>query len=189
MIAAHRRRHRLIFLFVGPALVAFFLAALNSRPSPPTMADLPSLAHASAVSSAHRVPGALGEGEVIYRREDLFPGWPARVIAYLGDKQGREQSREIELKPLRPLAAPDVLLYWAPAVADSALGDDAAQSAPRLPLDAHLLGRIGGTERRRFVLPDHDVPAESGALILYSLGHQVVIAKASLPSFGAGGDQ
>jgi len=164
MIAAHRRRHRLIFVLLAPAILLVLVAALFERRASVAVDALP------AVLFTHA--GKIGEGIVLWTREDLFAGFPARVVAY--------QGREIELKPLRPQAAPDLLLYWSPAMGSASV------AAARLPEDVHLLGRIGGTGIHRFALPPLELGIEPGSLWLYSLGHQEVIARAPLLGLALG---
>jgi hypothetical protein len=142
---------------LGPISLGVLALALTSRGAAPLVPVLP------AWSAAPR-----SEGAVLWEREDLFPGWPARLSV--------RADRSAELKALRPLVAPDVLVYWTP---------DAAVDLGSLPADAHLVARLGGTAVHRFTLPAHDVPAPAGALVLYSLGHQEVVAAAVLPSFAA----
>ena len=57
--------------------------------------------------------------------------------------------------------APGLLAYWT-----------SQDVSGRLPDDAVLLGPVGGSRLRTFPLP-HD--ADSGRIVIYSLGHQEVV--------------
>ena len=60
---------------------------------------------------------------------------------------------------------PELLLYWAPG----------ALAGEALPGDARLLGRVTGTHAQRFTLP-----AKTGSLVLFALGHGAIVATARL---------
>ncbi len=75
-------------------------------------------------------------------------------------------ARRVWIESIAPLAAPDVLVY---------AGATAAGADGRLPSDARLLGTLPQSGRRAFQLA-----AGESFVVLYSLGHQVVIAGASL---------
>ena len=152
-----RQAHRRLILLLAPIAFVLFGAAILDRGGMPVSTALPDFSNRGDVSEG----AAASWGDRLWSKEDLFTGWPARLVAY--------PNRRFELKPLRPLEKPDVLLYWTPG----------SGSADSLPSDAHLLGRLGGTGIRRFILPDHGIGGPSGrgngALILYSLGHQEVV--------------
>lgn len=169
MIASHRRRHRLLVVLLGPLALGLLLAAWAAREGPARVAALPAFASADAAA------GALGSGDALWQREDLFVDWPARVTAYASTGRAAP-GLALELKPLRPLVLPDVLLYWS---------HGAETVADRLPQDAHLLGRIGGPIVHRFALPAVAARGPAGQLVLYSLGHQEVVASATLPALVA----
>ena len=67
-----------------------------------------------------------------------------------------------QLKPLQSVLAPDVLVYWAPTAVDDRT----------LPAQARLLGSLHGIQMPHVMLPD-------GFLLLYSLGHQKVVAQSA----------
>lgn len=165
MIASRRRAHRFFVGALAPVALGMLFAGGSQRMPQNALPDLPRFAFASDGV------GSVGSGTRLWEREDLFLGWPARVAAYAGG--------ELELMPLRPLRQPDVLVYWAPGGAPSAA----------LPADAHLLGRLGSPVVHRFRLPTHAAQADAGELVLYSLGHQEVVATATLPALDSpGGD-
>jgi hypothetical protein len=187
VILGHRRIHRLIVLFLAPVALGVFVAAVIDRASAPDASPAANLLRRTSVS----VDRAIERGDVIWSREDLFVNWPARVIAYQFSGEVAERGpvpsshRALEIKPLRPIGKPDVLLYWAPATEGASTQSPDGRALTSLPADAHLLGRIGGTGIRRFKLPGHGdwtaSRASGGSLILYSLGHQEVIAAGGLP--------
>lgn len=166
MIESRRRAHRVLVGGLGPIALASLGVALAARESPPTLAELPGFAS----SASARVAEGQDVASPRWTREDLFGAWPARVTLRVDGT--------VELKPLRPIGLPDVLVYWV-APREDAGGEG-------LPADAHLLGRIGGTVARSFRLPAHaETPSSEGSmgrLVLYSLGHQEVFASASLPA-------
>ena len=181
MIAAHRRRHRIAMLLLAPITLGLAAAAVLSRPPAPLVDSIPAiLASAPGLADAARI-GGVGTGDSLWQREDLFAAWPVRLTAYrVAGHAAPVAAYAIDLKLLRPLIKPDVLVYWSPHVEDGQGG--------KLPEDIHLLGRVGGTAWQRFAIPAHEIPVASGALYLYSLGHQELIGRAVLPSFFDGTD-
>ncbi len=172
MIASHRRRHRLGLLILAPVTLALFAAALWGRQPMPQVSILPHFEASSVDGSRHDEDSPRRMIRQLWSREDLFPGWPARISV--------DDRRVVWLQPLRPLIAPDVLIYWSPG----------KELSERLPDDAHLLGRLAGTRAVRLVLPEHGMTASPGgdgapdrpwgSLTLYSLGHQTIVAQAVL---------
>lgn len=75
----------------------------------------------------------------------------------------------LDLSVDAPLRAPDPLLYWS-----------AAPAADALPADVRLLGPLTGAPHQRFALP-----AATGQLIVYSLGHGAVLHQRALPGGAA----
>jgi hypothetical protein len=102
-------------------------------------------------------------GSPRWSRDDLFAALSIRARGFAG-----ERGAVVELQPLLDPLLPDLLVYWS---ADGA-GD-------ALPEGAQLLGRLAGVEARRFALP-----APSGRLHLYSLGHARLVDSAALPDAG-----
>lgn len=80
--------------------------------------------------------------------------------------------RIVELRANDTLTVPDLLLYWSEERSD---GDTLSGSET-------LLGVFYPEATHRYELPDGD---RSGALVLYSLAHKAVVARADLN--GAGG--
>jgi hypothetical protein len=77
-----------------------------------------------------------------------------------------DRSTVLELAPHADLGQPDLLVYWS---RDGALD--------RLPEHATLLGRLAGTEVRRFALPEG---ARAGRVHLFSLGHGALVGAAAI---------
>ena len=154
MIASHRRAHLGIHLVLWPLAFALLYGAMAGRPPLPRVGAWPDFLGDPPVAPS----------EILWAREDLFGAWPVRVTAHVDGT--------IDVKPLRPLDRPDLLLYWT------------AQTVRLTPLppDAHLLGRIAGTTVQRFRLPEPRPADEHGSLVVYSLAHQEIVATANLPS-------
>lgn len=145
MIAPLRRWHRLLVGTVALVALAGLVAALAARPTVPRTAGSP---RPDTTSWA-----AFG------------PGGQLRAI------RERESSRDsIRVARGPRLVAPDLLVYWAPAVADG-----------RLPVDAVLLGPLGDPGVRRYELP---ASAEPGVVLVYSRGHDELVATQPLASVG-----
>ncbi len=151
VIARLRRRHRVATLALAVLMPPALAIALASRSAAPIQALPPALADA-APSGAPR-----------WSRDDLWSALPVRTRGFAGDAGAL-----VELAPLRDPMLPDLLVYWA-----------AGGGSDRLPDGARLLGRLAGTDVRRFA-----VPAAGGRLYLYSLGHARLVDSAALPDAG-----
>ena len=156
MIAPLRRRHRWLTTSLALAVPVLYVAALAGRQSAPTVDSLP----------ADLTGGSVEGTEVVAAGID-FDGIPvsARLLRSAGGWM-------IELEPREALAKPEVLAYWA--------GESAVDG---LPVDAHLLGAFGGTRSQLLAVPEA-VRGKAGHLVLYSLGHQEVLASVALPAIG-----
>lgn len=155
MIARLRRRHRAMTLAAALLAGAGIGAALSLRPE-------------VAISRAEIAgpDSASSRGEVVWSSADVFADLPSDVRLL------REDSlRALEIDPRGALLAPDVLVYWAPG----------ADLQAEIPENARLLGRLSGSEARRFALAE----AGAGSLYLYSLGHHELLARGSLPGVEA----
>lgn len=169
MIRSRRRAHRSIHLLLWPGLAAFFTYSLAETASKPAPFDWTSV----LVDRTTNTPNGADprDAEPIWTREDAFGLWPARLAVH---RDGR-----LELTPLRPLDRPELLLYWSPPI-DS----EGSASDERLPAEAILLGRIFAARAQSFALPDavRGSTRRRGALVVYSLGHQEIVARAIWPS-------
>lgn len=156
MIAPLRRRHRLTVASLAVALPVLYVVALAARPDEPVVDQLPpALAEAAA-------------GEVDQDFGELVTD-PA--VAVRSRTDGAQWW--VELDPGAPIALPEVLVYWTPSTV-----------ADRLPEDAFLIGSLAGARARAHGMP-RDALGRDGTLVLYSLGHQEVVASAPLPAIGA----
>lgn len=155
MIAPLRRRHRLMIGFVTPLVIVFFVLALKARPYPPVMEAAPSALIAPSPSLE----------PVIFERPDLF-----QRPAVQGRVRGTIAGLQLELEPLEPLRLPSVLVYWTDSPTTPSVADLAA---------ARLLGPLSDTRTQVFPLPN---AVSGGHLVLYSLGHQEIVATAEFPT-------
>jgi hypothetical protein len=145
-----RRNH----LRIVVSLAAFLLAALSAAwgaYAPPPRASSP---------AALRSP--VSEAVEVWRSETLFGALPIQMRLLRSSERWL-----IELEPRQDPLQPDVLVYWGP---------EFPRASDGLPRAAHFLGRLAGTQVRRFALPSGANP--DGMLFLYSLGHQQVLDRA-----------
>jgi len=167
VIAALRRRHLVAWSVLALAAPALLISALSLRAGRP--ADV-----------APQLPEAFadrGDGPAARQlaHAPLFAGLPLHVL--VRPAAGRTGALTLDVQPEESLLEPDVLVYVLPRRGPDAAPDDGA-----LPAEARLLGALSGTLPRRWVLP-----AGAAELLLYSLGHQRVLARGPLPAAGAGG--
>ncbi len=76
-----------------------------------------------------------------------------------------EQGAGVEVTPVGPTRMPDPLLYWS-----------ASRATANLPADARLIGPVPTLPHQTFRLPSN-----AGQLILYSVGHGLVVSQFTLP--------
>lgn len=98
-------------------------------------------------------PLVAGQGELTLLQRADGPRWKAR-----------HDATRITIEQLDGNEAPDLLAYWTPH----------ATSGDKLSPDAVLLGPLHGGERT------FARPAADGALVLFSLAHGEVVARATL---------
>ncbi len=159
MIAPLRRRHRLMTASLAVVVPVLYVVALTARPDEP-VAQLPA---ALASPPAGELDNDFGE---------LFTD-PQIVVRSRSDGT----TWWLELEPRRPIARPEVLAYWSRSAATG-----------RLPEDAYLIGSLTGDRTRAFELP-REALGRAGTLVLYSLGHQEIVASTRLPAFGWAADE
>ena len=159
MIRKLRRRHRRMIAVLCVVAPAIFVAGLAARRSAPV----------TPVPLAIADPGP-PLTHLIRALPHLFSSPPidGRLLA----DTAPPTRAGIELLPMDDPREPDLLVYWSRDPADSN------------PVDAQLIGSMDGRRRRVFVLPD-DALDHGGALLLYSLAHQKLVAAAPLPSAGS----
>ncbi|MBY0399675.1 hypothetical protein K2X89_05225 [Myxococcota bacterium] len=176
MIRDRRRAHRRIHQALWPTLALVFAALLTDRRPIDSREDWPTLlAHSARPLGGDETP-ASATSHALWSSRDAFGGWPARMALFADGS--------VEIQPLRPLDRPELLVYWV----------SEAQPGDRLPDSAHLLGRLAGPLAQRFTLPARaltrigtasstaspEPSTASGALVVYSLGHQEIVATARL---------
>ncbi len=158
MILSLRRRHRWLIAILSVLLPLAFAAAMFARKAP----------RANEAPAAFP-PLAPALSQIILSKNDLWPNLNL-VTRVCGDALPPTQLA-LELQPQEELRAPEVLVYWSPQ----------NSGAPEALLrDAYLLGTLAGKQKRSWPLPEAALRAD-GMLILYSLGHQQVLATAALP--------
>lgn len=145
-----------ILAVVVPLL--FVAGLLVREPAPEPNASVPG----SAVQSPEDYPVEI-RGATAFAEE---PGIMYRIVA----TEASENQYAVELSSLDPLRLPALLVYWMP---------DPASQAEGPPDESVLLGSWAVTGRGVFDLPDSD-HASSGALMLYSLSQQRVLATTPL---------
>jgi hypothetical protein len=152
MIRRLRVRHRLMWLLIAPLLMLMFVAGLWVRKPVPNQ-DL---------------PGFLVEGplEVTGRAVHLPKLWgELPITTTLGTSAAGEAL--VVLDVTGDLKFPDLMVYW---------GGGELIDREALPAEVHLLGSLTGNVKRAYRLPER-----SGVLFLYSLAHQRVVARTSIP--------
>jgi hypothetical protein len=172
VIARLRRVHYGIHRILWLPIALLFLAALTSRPSSELRNEGQDVLLGSELPLGTKSDATPGPRALVGSSLDAFGPWPARV-ALFGDGT-------LELTPLRPLDRPELLVYWLPGT----------QVGDALPDSAQLLGRLAGTQVQRFRLPPRATASTSGrgSLVVYSLGHQAIVAVAPLSSIGDSGN-
>ena len=155
MIAPLRRRHRLMTAALLVALPMLLVLALGARTPVPTVASLP-----VALAAGPDPRGADVETRDVFGDLDVTvrSWWTAAGTV-------------IAITPAEPLARPGVLVYWT-----------ASPAVDRLPDDAVLLGALA--DRGRTYAVPNAVASRDGYLVLYSLGHQEVVASGALSALG-----
>jgi len=146
-----RRRHRLIIVLLGILLPVLLVAAILTREEMPRHELMPPERQAN--QGAPVFNGQLTEGDLLCHAH-IFHS---------------ETGDLLELQPLQPLPAPDILVYW---VAEGSTREE-----------GRLLGTLGSGP----ALFDLPATARSGGrLELYSLGWQRSAGSLKLPVTGEG---
>jgi len=158
MIHPLRQRHRLNLTILAVVLPLAFALGLLARKASPTM-------HAAPSALSHE-PFALPR--MIFEKEDLWPGIKITTRVYTDAPSGLLFA--LELQPREDVHAPDILVYWSARTSGN---------EQELLKEAHLLGALAGRQKRSWLLPG-TMERVDGKVILYSLGHQAVVASASL---------
>ena len=164
MIRSLRKRHLATFSFLVVALPLVFGLSLSVRKEPVSVKELPRFG-----SEDLPFPVILDEQE---HSSDMLH-ITTRVVA---DQEPPTRLRLV-LTMQKPIAAPDVLIYWS---------QTAVTPSDTLPEEAYLLGHLLGTSLQQLALP-YAAIHDNGNLIFYSLGHQKIIASAHLKTFAPTG--
>ncbi|MEO1366433.1 MAG: hypothetical protein AAFX50_04610 [Acidobacteriota bacterium] len=128
-------------------------------------AGLPALLAASLVDRPG-MPSSDFPGELLASASGpALSSGDAAFAAHSGTVTRYDDALELELASA--LRAPDVLAYLSSTAADPSTG---------LPRDARLLGAVDPTRANLYAVG----AAESGHLVLYSLGHQTVVDSAAV---------
>jgi hypothetical protein len=157
MIRRLRQVHRVAFVFLALVIPVLMTRALASRPADPRP-PLPAVGAVGAAGGMATWSTALGP--IRYRVV------PPRSAA---------EPASVELAPVTPLRAPDLLLYWS------------HRAGPLTAIEGEdrLLGRLDGGPPVAIRLPA-GASDSAGTLVLYSLGHQAIVGSLSLgPARGA----
>ena len=150
MIAPLRRRHAVAWVVIGLSLPVGYVAALAAR------RDIPRVDAPDDVA-----------GETLWTRSRALAAVDVDLAA-----RRTTSGTELLLTPHRPLARPDVLVYWLPPGAEP------------VPRPSVLLGAFAGDAPASFPLPVAADEGRLGTVLLYSLGHQTDVDSAAL----GGGD-
>jgi hypothetical protein len=153
MIGPLRSRHLALTTALAVLLPLGYIAGLSARVDVPTSDP----AHLDVVETGH----------LIWESAALWGDLPIVTRRWAGGPPPGGNALELDVRA--DLEKPDLLLYW------SAGG---AGDTPGLPPDAVLLGPVGGAGVHHFPVPDGR--RDEGDLLLYSLGHQEIVGRASM---------
>ena len=160
MILPLRRRHFAVFSVLAVVLPLAYVAALATRDPLPIAPAIPA-------ELTEAIPMDLAERLAWIRTGPLWTELGIET-AVLPDAGGPV---EIALRPTRDPKLPKALVYWVPGV----------QARTALPDDAVLVGSLAGQWPVRLSAPA-EARGTPGRLIVYSLGHQRVVAEGPAPS-------
>jgi len=157
VIRSLRKRHLATFSVLLVVLPLLYVLALSVRSEPKIVESLPVFGDDAAVFSI-----------VLAEYVHDAPAFEATTRLVADESRAGRMHLDIVLH--ERIEAPDVLLYW--SASDAAAGG-------QLPADAYLLGSLQRASRQQVPLP-RAARERDGHLILYSLGHQEVVASAPL---------
>ena len=160
MIQSLRRRHRWMMAAVTIILPVIFVAGLAVRKPVPASEQVPAGVAPLAADASH----------LLFEKDDLWNGLPISTRLFAAQQPATLLA--VELHPRVYFKFPEILVYW---------HSSASTQLDKLPEESYLLGTLAGKENHRFVLPD-SARTHDGALILYSLAQQKLIATAALPT-------
>jgi len=151
MIRPLRQRHRIVVLSLAVILPAAFAVGIATRKEVP--ASRPE--HGLSEQAPHQTE--------LWARSDL---WQKTAIHTRLLRVGPERTLGVELVSTKRIVRPDVQVYWVP-------GEGDIQHA--LPDDAFLLGSFDQSSTVPLSMPEA-AKEQTGALVLYSLADQEIIA-------------
>jgi hypothetical protein len=149
MILSLRQRHRRMFAVIGCLLPVAFVVGIDARKPVPSLSQLPPALTAQEVES----------GSTIWERDDLF----AKAAVNVRLNRTASGDFTITCTAKGDFAKPDLIVYWATGV---------ATNVAALPDSAILLGAFSAGALR---VPAN-VAVQEGALILFSLADQEIVA-------------
>lgn len=161
MTRAHRIVHRAVFPVLALGIAALLLAGIGLRPEVPPITDDATLFRASGFA-----PAAVGQ--------EVEIGIDGLRFALAATAEGDA----VSIRPVEIIAKPDLLVYWAEDRPSYAQEDIATRLR-----QAHLIGTLSGRSRRLLQLPDG---ADSGHLLIYSLGYGEMLADLPIAGLAAG---
>jgi hypothetical protein len=161
MTRTHRNAHRLIFLVLAVAIPSLLIAGIALRPTvPPVSSD------ETLFRDAGFAPADVGQ--------EVEIGIDGLRFALAATAQGDA----VSIRPIEIIAKPDLLVYWA----EDRPRYEQEDLATRLR-QAHLVGTLSGRSRRLLKLPEG---ADSGHLLIYSLGYGELLSDLPIAGLAAG---
>jgi len=158
MILALRQRHRRMFAVIGCLVPITFVVSIAARKPVPSVTQLPPALTAQEGES----------GAMVWERADLF----AKVAVSVRLNRTASGDFTITCAAKGDFAKPDLIVYWATGV---------ATNVEALPDSATLLGAFNAGVLR---VPA-TVAVQEGALILFSLADQEIVAVSQPIRFNA----
>ncbi len=151
-----RNRHRWLTTSLAIVVPAALAAAILARPTMPVMEQLPDLGGLPAYD----------EDMTVLADEYVRIDTATMRFALLAAASAPERYA-VEIRPQDSdvIRGADVLVYW---------WKMPARESETVPVNAHLLGRLAGTQTRRYALPAAARPG-AGRLVFYSLGQRRLI--------------
>lgn len=158
MILALRQRHRRMFAAIGCLLPVAFMVGIGARRPVPSVSQLPRALMTEEVES----------GSTVWERDDLF----AKIAVNVRLNRTASGDLTMTCTAKGDFAKPDLIVYWETR---------GATNVAALPDSATLLGAFSVGALR---LPAN-VAMQEGALILFSLADQEIVAVSQPVRFNA----
>ena len=168
MIYARRKTHFFSFITLACVLPVVFIAGILWRPKFEPVDETSAVLFHRAGFTPETIEGKITP---IASEQLSAEGVQLKAETSLLKKYGEEHKILLILEPSTAIVFPDLLVYW--------------QQGKKPPTDigerSILLGKLAGTSRRMFTLPQ-GVEGKEGYLILYSLGQQTLVSTIPFPS-------